>query len=360
MRTSKRELAISYLRFSDPKQAKGHSAQRQLEGGQSYADAHNLIIIDSFEDHGFSGYTGRHRSKGALGDLVRLAKEGVFAREGIHHLLVESFDRLSREDIDEALFQFRALLSTGLTIHIIKDDKAYTKSDMSDLVMLMSAILYMSRANEESKTRSMRLCLTRANTRKLAAEGKRHVSKTGPSWMIWSDHKDCPPELRNYSWQGRSPWFAPLPERVSIVREFVQRVADGESVSLFARRLNERGVKTFRHTDAKWTSSVLTRFIHSPALLGFAQFRKMESGKQVPAGDPIADYFEPIVDPGLLARARAQLKARRPIGLRLGKKGETFTNVFSGLCVCDECSKIEAVPMWLRQGYLASAPLPPV
>jgi DNA invertase Pin-like site-specific DNA recombinase len=343
MRTSlEKELAISYLRFSVPEQAKGDSTRRQLEEAQRYADAHNLIIIDSFEDHGFSGYTGKHRSKGALGDLVKLAKDGVFAREGIRHLLVESFDRLSREDIDDALFEFRALLSTGLTIHIVKDGKAYIKADMSDLVMLMSAILFMSRANEESKTKSMRLCRTRANTRKLAAEGKRHVSKTGPSWTIWSDHADCPPKLRDYSWQGRSPWHAPIPQRVGIMREFVQRVADGETVSLFARRLNERGVRPFRHGNAKWSTSVLTRFIYSPALLGFGQFKKMENGKQVPAGDPIPDYFEPIVDAGLLARARAQLKARRPAVLRLGKKGEAFTNVFSGLCV----------PMWLRQGYL--------
>src|SRR6516225_502903 len=61
--------AYSYIRFSTPEQAKGHSLQRQAEAAQAWAAQHKVKLDDelTFEDRGVSGFTGANRETGALG-----------------------------------------------------------------------------------------------------------------------------------------------------------------------------------------------------------------------------------------------------------------------------------------------------
>src|SRR5690606_14842958 len=53
----------------------------------------------------------------------------------------------------------------------------------------------------------------------------------------------------------------------------------------------------------------------------------------VPEGDPIADYFPAAIDKDLFLRVQAmRSKPGRP-----GRKGNTFANLFTGLCHCTHC-----------------------
>jgi len=61
----------------------------------------------------------------------------------------------------------------------------------------------------------------------------------------------------------------------------------------------------------------------------------MVEGRRVAVGDPIIDYFPPIVDRDLFFRVRAGQGRRRTNGA--GRKGLTISNLFSGLANCEYC-----------------------
>jgi hypothetical protein len=68
----------SYLRFSDPKQAAGSSADRQLEYATRWAAEQGMELDStlSLRDEGLSAYHQRHVKQGALGVFLAAADEG--------------------------------------------------------------------------------------------------------------------------------------------------------------------------------------------------------------------------------------------------------------------------------------------
>ena len=92
---SARRLGVSYSRFSDPKQAKGDSEDRQGDMYRAFCLRHNLTpVLEIFTDRGRSGYRDEHRKKGRLGQLVAMAKDGRFEVGTV--IVVEAWDRLGR------------------------------------------------------------------------------------------------------------------------------------------------------------------------------------------------------------------------------------------------------------------------
>src|SRR5688572_16401692 len=90
-----RRLAVSYSRFSDFKQAKGDSEDRQDRLFRQFCQRHNLTpLSEIFADRGRSGYKDEHRKKGRLGQLLALAKDGRFEPDTV--IVVEAWDRLGR------------------------------------------------------------------------------------------------------------------------------------------------------------------------------------------------------------------------------------------------------------------------
>src|SRR5262245_28390478 len=112
---AKRIKAYSYLRFSTPEQAQGHSFERQYKAAKDYASKHGLDLQDvSFQDLGVSAYRGSNVTEGALGQFIAAVDDGSVARGS--YLLVENLDRLSRDRIMPALNRFSALLEKGVTV----------------------------------------------------------------------------------------------------------------------------------------------------------------------------------------------------------------------------------------------------
>jgi hypothetical protein len=62
----------SYTRFSDPKQALGHSADRQLQYAKAWAAKHDLVLDDtlSMKDEGLSAFHQKHIKQGALTEAL--------------------------------------------------------------------------------------------------------------------------------------------------------------------------------------------------------------------------------------------------------------------------------------------------
>jgi DNA invertase Pin-like site-specific DNA recombinase len=97
-------VAYSYFRMSRPEQLRGDSLRRQLALSDAYAVEHNLTLDNSFQDLGVSALRGKHRTQGALSKFLALVSQGSVEKGSF--LLIENLDRLSREEVSEALNLF--------------------------------------------------------------------------------------------------------------------------------------------------------------------------------------------------------------------------------------------------------------
>jgi DNA invertase Pin-like site-specific DNA recombinase len=98
-RDTKTPRAYSYVRFSTPEQAKGHSRDRQTERAKAWAEKRGVTLDAelSFEDHGVSGFTGANVEAGKLGHFLECVRTGAVPRGS--WLIVESLGRQTRRDL---------------------------------------------------------------------------------------------------------------------------------------------------------------------------------------------------------------------------------------------------------------------
>lgn len=180
----------SYLRFSDPKQASGSSADRQLAYAQRWAAERGMLLDEalSLRDEGLSAYHQRHITQGALGAFLRAVDAGLIAPGSV--LVVEGLDRLSRAEPVLAQAQLAQIVNAGITVVTASDGREYNRSSLKSNPMdLVYSLLVMIRAHEESDTKSKRV---RAAIRRQCLawqEGTyRGVIRSGkdPKWVRWN------------------------------------------------------------------------------------------------------------------------------------------------------------------------------
>ena len=149
-------LAYSYIRMSTDIQLKGDSLRRQTEASEAYAAENNLELVRDFdlEDIGVSAFKGLNVSTGKLGLFLKAVEERLVPAGS--YLLVESLDRLSRERPQTATALFLQILEAGVNIVTLTDKRVYRSgsNDFSDIIV---SVVIMSRAFEESQTKSMRV-----------------------------------------------------------------------------------------------------------------------------------------------------------------------------------------------------------
>jgi DNA invertase Pin-like site-specific DNA recombinase len=175
--------AYSYIRFSSPEQARGDSLRRQLEASRYYADKHGFVLDESLQpDRGVSAFRGKNRTEGNLAAFLAKVKDGTVAKGSV--LLVESLDRLSREEVEEAMFSFLDIVRAGVEIHTLSDGQAYRRGQMKT-EQLMLSLFVMSRANEESERKSQRIGAAWRNKKANAAQtpGVAITAKV-PAWIV--------------------------------------------------------------------------------------------------------------------------------------------------------------------------------
>jgi DNA invertase Pin-like site-specific DNA recombinase len=106
-------LAYSYLRFCSQQQRKGDSLRRQIEARDRFIGERGLRLETSLQlqDLGVSAFRGKNRTTGALAGLLQAVEQGKVAKGS--YLLVENLDRLTREQISDALELFLGILNRG-------------------------------------------------------------------------------------------------------------------------------------------------------------------------------------------------------------------------------------------------------
>jgi DNA invertase Pin-like site-specific DNA recombinase len=97
-----KKIAYSYIRFSSDAQAKGDSFRRQTELSRAYCIQNDLSLDEhlNLKDLGVSAFRSKNLESN-LGKFLEAIQTG-YVKPG-SFLIVESLDRLSRDNISTAL-----------------------------------------------------------------------------------------------------------------------------------------------------------------------------------------------------------------------------------------------------------------
>ena len=305
-------IAYSYVRFSTPEQKKGNSLQRQTEVAAEWCARHGACLDTSrtYHDLGKSAYMGEHRSnpdRHALAAFVSLVEKGRIVRGSF--LIVESLDRLTREDILPALGLLIDLIQAGIrVVQLLPVETIYDQN--VNPMHLMMAIMELSRGHSESAMRSQRVGgAWREKKRRAAADGEALTAR-GPSWLRLVDGR----------WEVDEP-------RAEVVRRVYRLAAAGYGQIAITKKLNAERVPTFGKAT-HWPRSYVAKLLADRRPIGEYQPYKGRAGKRKPDGDPIAGYYPSILTEEDWYATRAGLAARRG---KPGRPPRDRINVFAGL-----------------------------
>jgi DNA invertase Pin-like site-specific DNA recombinase len=316
MTVSKKPLAYSYVRMSTVDQALGDSKRRQVELSEAYAQKNNLELVADFNLHdiGVSAFKGANLAEGALGKFL----EAIKAKKVVpgSYLLVESLDRLSRQEIPKSLSLFLEIVNSGIVLATLADDRTYTREKL-DLQDLIISLVVMSRAHEESLTKSRRISAAWSNKRHRI--GSEKLTARCPGWLkLASDRKS----------------FEVIRERTTVVRRIFDESAAGIGNYSIARRLNKDEIPSFGRSRG-WHISSVAKILDNRAVLGEFQPHQLKNGRRVPVGETVSKYYPRIITDELFYRAQAARNLRGSGGG--GRRGERISNLFSGVARCIYC-----------------------
>jgi DNA invertase Pin-like site-specific DNA recombinase len=287
--------AVSYLRFSNIKQAAGGSEDRQADLTDSYCERENLELVERFHDLGKSAHKGKHRTKGRFGDFLEAVKVGRIPSGTV--FLVESFDRLSREEVTVALQHFLSLINTYLLeVHVIQVGRnpLVYKAGAVDTNSLLMAIIEMGRAFGESERKGI---LVSAAWQEQRERGKPIGKKGGkpmgrnPSWL---------------EWQPSGTWNE-IPERVVVVKRIFDLSMNARlgRCELAVRLCQEKAHCWNR--AGNWTASSVQQILINPAVTGRLDPRRSNN----PLAEAVEDYYPRIISDEMFLEAQRVSSARR-------------------------------------------------
>lgn len=245
-------LVYSYLRFSDPSQASGHSSERQRAYAARWAEEHGLVLDASLsmQDHGLSAYHQRHVKSGALGAFLVAVEAGQVAPGSV--LVVEGLDRLSRAEPLQALAQLTQLINAEITVVTAADGRKYSRAGLRENPMdLLHSIIIMVRAHEESDTKSKRVTAAILRQCRAWQDGTfRGTIRNGadPQWVRETD----------------AGWEL-IPDRVEAVRLAATLYLQGRSGQEIVGQLAAKGISP---TSEQLSATHLYKILKNPSLIG--------------------------------------------------------------------------------------------
>ncbi|MDO8249382.1 MAG: recombinase family protein [Rhodoferax sp.] len=308
--------AYSYVRFSTEKQELGASLARQVQLAENYAKDNSLTLnAQTYQDLGVSAFKGLNATAGALSRFLKACNDGLIPKGS--YLLVESLDRLSRDDVQTALQLFQNIIGKGITIVTLSDGQKYsTESINQNWTQLIVALAVMSRANEESKLKSKRIQDGWDKKQARALAGTEILTAKGPSWL----------KLENGKWSL-------INDKVDAVRKVFELAIQGHGSPKIAKLLNEKYKISTLATAKYWTQSSVASVLSSVSVIGTFQRRDRPE-------EEIEGYFPAIIDAEMFAAVREKVIGRRR---KSGVRGDVVNNLFSGLLFCPCGSKMRAV-----------------
>lgn len=315
--------AYSYIRFSSPEQARGDSRRRQSAAAIEYAKEHGLELVKdaeyAFADLGVSAYRGDHvnRLSSNLGRFYEYVKAGKI--EPGSYLLVESLDRLSREQVPEALSRFLLLLNADIIVVTFGDGTVYKKS--SDSIQLIMSIIHMGRAHQESHWKGSRVSDAWQEKQALARSEGKPLGAACPQWLKYDGEK-----------------YQVIPERVEVVKRVFQLTIQGYGQRAIVKLFNNEGVPVFgtknRNKSGLWGNSSIAKILGNRSVLGEYQPNIWKDNKRAPSGNVIEGYYPSVIDQDIFYAAWNERKVRDVSGVT--NQSANF-NVWSKIAICSYC-----------------------
>lgn len=315
MTTAKDEgTAYSYIRFSSREQEQGDSVRRQRELRDRWLAAHPGVRLDtslSLEDLGVSAYRGRHRldDKYKLGQFLKLLDTGRIAPGS--YLIVESLDRLTREEIGEGTELFLSIVNRGVrVVQLMPQEHVFAKP--VQLTELILAIVELSRAGSESAAKGERVSQAWSRRKRRAAAGS-VVTRRCPAWLrVVGDRFEFRPGAKD------------------LLTRMFDMCSAGHGCRGIAAAFNREKVPTWG--KGKWDEAYVRKIIVGRAVLGEYQPMKGRGAERVadPTLAPVPNYYPAAVTQSQWDRAAGARKVRDRRGGR-PPKDDTHVNVFAGL-----------------------------
>ncbi len=301
--------AFSYIRFSLPQQIKGDSLRRQTEKSVSLAKKQGWELDNTLDlrDLGVSGFRSANLKK-KLGAFLQAIKDGRVKPGDV--LIVESLDRLSRAQLDDAYELFRSILKTGVDIHTLEPEQHFDKTTLNDMIGLIIFLSVAFRAHEESKTKSVRIHQAWEAKRKRLLEHGERMTKKVPCW------------LDAETWK-------PIPKKVAVVKRIFRMVIEGYGLNLIVQTLTKENVAPLGRAKM-WNVGTIHKFLRGRAVLGEYQPRigSTATGQKKATDEPIKDYYPQIISEQDWYLTQEALRSRATVR---GRTGESVTNLFRGL-----------------------------
>jgi DNA invertase Pin-like site-specific DNA recombinase len=311
--------AYSYIRFSSKKQALGHSRERQLTRTRDYAAEHGLELVEkSFEDLGISAYTGANAAEGALRTFIKGVDDGKIKKGS--YLLVESLDRISRQQIMQSNRIFSEIIERGIVLVTLTDFRKYTVDAINkESWLLQAAINEFDRANRESAYKSDRVKRAWGKKR---ADGRK-ITHDETAWL------KLDPDTRE---------FKPIPDRVKFLRRLFEIAATGLGQAQVHKKLIAEGYTESITGDETKKGNIKKSKSLSPNLVGLHMTDRRLIGEKVNKDGTVDPTFYPkVIDRKLFDLVQQQVASRRPTYARprlAGPKGAKVSNLLTSLCVC--------------------------
>ena len=273
----------------------------------------HVNLDDSLQDRGVSAFVGKNRLKGALSGFISEIEKGAVSKGS--YLLIDSFDRLSREAVPVAVNLFTKILLENLIIVTLSDRRLYDRN--ADVMSIMYAVMQASRSHEESAEKGRKVrCAHEAAKRRAREEG--YIwHRLGPTWLKYQ----------------RGRWKVISARHASIKRIFRDLDA-GVRPGVLAASLNNDGVEPVRNAQ-RWTSASVIRLGRNRALIGEYQPYSCEGGRRRRRdGTAIPGYYPSLIENDLFDRVQARLTLRKcRIDAIGGVKHRRFNNLFRDAAV---------------------------
>ena len=275
--------AISYQRISSAQQREGTGLERQSKAAEQWCEENGYTLLSGeWVDSGLSGYTGENRTVGALSRIMDGINDGIIPKGT--HLIIEQWDRLSREHRRPTQRLIEDILDRGIKIVTLNDGQVWSIDDYDDdMSMVIRLIVSLEQAHRFSENLSKRLTAAwQANTAKVKA-GTRKRSKAAPRWLEFKGTLD-------------DGYFEVKPEVAATVIEVYTRYANGETTYSIANDLRNRGVPLISGKHTGWRQSNIRKIVSSKAPYGILELGRGRKNERVLTGEVIHDYFPRIVD----------------------------------------------------------------
>ncbi|MDI1333231.1 recombinase family protein [Pseudomonas sp.] len=301
-----------YVRFSSTRQEDGSTRTRQNELIDAFVTKHGLDVDRHLEDAGTSAHRGKNAgAEGVLGQFLRQVRMGEIDKGS--YLLIENFDRLSRDKIVRSNKIFTDLLYAGIKIVILDKNKIYDAENL-DFGDWISALVEFERANAESERKSDFSSKAWKFNREKMRNGE-IVTKKVPGWLKVENNAFVIDYLKV--------------ERINTLFKLSLSKGLQEATREYNDLYSE---KLAIHQTQYLLSNRKLIGEHSPQKIHYDDAGQL---KRKDEGDPIPNYYPAVVDEKLFYQVQEVIKARRPFAGRYS--GQRY-NVFRDLILCFHCN----------------------